>query len=535
MDQNLKQTAEYEQRDKLRRLLDDVKARHVQPEDRYEIAALLESMGWNDERAARTFGVENVFELAALLWDMSKSNVIFTPFAKVEKMGLRKTLITMVEHFLRGVIFALPMAVSVFAMITLRFSLWSYEDLAVDVATGIAIGTILSFVTMGGFAQAIARRGFFYMIQGYYKMARKVTFHFIMLGTLACLALSGLLLVTNVLIKLFPFDMIMIIILYYFFLNTIWLSVTVMYILRKEIVFTGLIIVGIFIVYLLFSRLHIPILLSQLSALLLVSLMAIGAALYFFKREEKKAERGMEPRLPKMSVTLYNVMPYFLYGLTYFAFLFVDRIIAWSVDTAFLPYFIWFRGDYELGLDFSLLVLIIPMGINEVVLSKLMLDIQASQKGYRGHEIKRMNRKYMTEYFIRAFLIFIIALASAFFVYHFVAWVMDDFNPEMGAVIYKNPVTHFVFVCSLLAYVLLSVALMNAVTLFSLSQPGKVVQAIWPAFVVNITVGFVLSRWFEFHFAVIGLIAGSLVFLIASTYQVTGVLKKLDYYMYAAA
>ena len=524
-----------EQQQKLNELLKEIKARRVQPEDRYEIAALLESMGWNDERAAKKYGVQDIFELASQLWDISKSNIIFTPFHHVEKMGLLKALYLIVSNFLRGAIFALPMAVSVFSMISLRFSLWSYEDLSLELATAIAIGTILSFITVGGFMQAIARRGFFYIIQDYYGMARKVTFQFITLGTFTCLAISAFIFFGNSLIQLFPYRMIVIIILYYFFLNTIWLSVTVMYILKKDLVFTGLITIGIMIVYLLFVVFGLHIIVSQLISLLLVSFMGIGLAIYYFSKAEAKAEKGIEPKLPKMSVTIYNTMPYFLYGMLYFTFLFVDRVMAWSVDNAFLPYLIWFRGDYELGLDFSLLVLIIPMGIIEVVLSKLLTNIQKSQKNYWGQDIDKMNRRYIREYFIRGAFIFIVSMVSALLLYYYVGVFLDIFHPELRAVIYHNPVTHFVFVSSLVSYVFLSVGLMNAVTMFSLSQSHKVIKTITPALLVNLVVGFILSRWFGYKFAVVGLLIGSIVFVLLSSWQVFLVIRKLDYYIYSSS
>ncbi|MBP1154264.1 MULTISPECIES: hypothetical protein [unclassified Paenibacillus] len=524
-----------EQRENLDQLLKEIQERRVQPEDRYEMAALLESMGWTDERAAKTFGVSHIFELASHLWELSNGNVIFTPFSKEKKMGVLEAIRLIVSNFLRGAIFALPMAVSVFSMITLRFSLWSYENLSVELATAIAIGTIFSFITVGGFTQAIARRGFFYIIQGYYRMARRVTFHFIAMGTVASMILSGLVIVVNMLIPLFPNHIIVVILLYYFFLNTIWLSVTIMYILRKELVFTALIIIGIIMVYILFAVFHVNIIVSQLVSLLLVSLFGIALAHYFFKKAEAKAERGIEPNLPKMSVTVYNSMPYFVYGILYFTFLFVDRIMAWSVDNAFLPYVIWFRGDYELGLDFSMLVLIIPMGINEVVLNRLMTNIQLSQKSYLGQDIEEMNKKYIKEYFLRAAFILMVSIASAVGLYYFVGTVMDYFNPQMGEVIYHNPITHFVFIVSLIGYVLLAVALMNVVTLFSLSQPHKVIKSIIPALLVNVVLGFVLSRWFGYEYAVLGFLVASLVFVVLSLRQVYSVLKKLDYYMYAAS
>jgi hypothetical protein len=95
--------------------------------------------------------------------------------------------------------------------------------------------------------------------------------------------------------------------------------------------------------------------------------------------------------------------------------------------------------------------------------------------------------------------------------------------------------------------VLLSIALMNAVILFSLSQPNLVIRSIWIPFAVNIVVGFLLSRWMSivfaepasaahgYEYAVIGLLLGSVTFVVMSTRNVLKVMRNLDYYLYAAS
>jgi hypothetical protein len=348
-------------------LLDSILKRRMQPEDKYEIAAYLESIGWNDDRAARVFGAEDIFDLAESFWNSINNDISASTISKkAENISFIYYIIDSIKQFLRGLIFALPMAISVAAMITLRFSLWSYENLTLEVATSIAIGTILSFLVVGGFTQAIARRGFFYLTQGYYNMGRRMTFIFVRMGYTVCLIISVLLFLSNLFIEIFPFRMIWIIIAYFFFLSSIWLSVTVMYILKKELVFTGLIAFGILVVFVLVQMFGIYyIIFIQLFSLLLVSVIGIGLVLYYFKTAERKMEKGIAPSLPRKSITLYSVMPYFTYGFLYFSFLYLDRVIAWSTNNSgYMPYFIWFRGQYELGLDFALFMLMIPMGIN---------------------------------------------------------------------------------------------------------------------------------------------------------------------------
>lgn len=516
-------------------LLDEVLERHQNPEDRHEIAAILESLGWNDIRARETFGVEDVFDLADILWERCSSKVMYTTFSKVERLNIRDMTILLIRQFLRGVIFAIPMAISVVSMLTLKYSLWSYENLSVELATSIAIGTILSFITVGGFTQAIARRGFFYIIQGYYNMARRITFHFIKLGFLLCLLICVAILLINLVIKVFPIDMLIVIILYFFFLNTIWLSVTVMYILKKELLFTGLIIVGIAVVFFLFTVLNVNIIVAQLIALSLVSIVSMLLVVHLFKQAELKEEKGISPELPKMSVTLFSTLPYYIYGTLYFTFLFIDRIVAWTRNSDFMPYLIWFRGEYELGLDFALLVLILPMGISEVVLTKMMMDIEISQKSYWGDEVHIMNRKFLSVYVHRLLQILLAAVISAVLLYWSLIQLFEHFPSLSTKSLFASPETYLVFIVSLIAYVIVAVALMNAVILFSLSQPDFVVRSIWISLLVNVGSGFLLSRWIDYHYAVFGLLLGSIVFLYFTTKHVVRVLRNLDYYLYAAS
>ena len=516
-------------------LLDDVLEKQIHPYDSYEITALLESMGWNDIRAAKEFGVKDVFELAEQMWEAIQSKVNYRPISKAEKPKGKYVLFEMVRSFLRGLIFAFPMAVSVVAMLNLKFSLWSYQFLSLENATSIAIGTILSFIVVGGFTQAIARRGFFYIIQGYYNLAKKTTFLFICIGFASCIVISIILIILNLIFTFFSYNMILLILLFFFFLTSIWLSVTVMYILKKELVFTGLIIFGILLVYLLFVQLGIDIILSQLISLLVVSVCSILLVLYFFTKDEKKGEKGIAIKLPRFSLTLYSVGPYFLYGCLYFTFLFLDRVNAWSMNEAYMPYVILFRGPYELGLDFALLTIIIPMGVIEVVVTKFMLDIETSQKGYFVNNSDEMYKKFIKSY--QKLFLFILASSaiSAFIIYRFILWYNQASIRLNGENILNNQVVLFVLIWGIISYVILAFCLMNVVILFALSQPKKVLKAIFPALLTNMIIGFLLSRWIDYEYAVFGLLAGTILLLILTTRSVIKVFKNLDYYLYAAS
>ena len=519
-----------------KQLLDEILKRRLQPEDKYEVAAILESMGWNDDRATHVFGSDDIFSLASDLWDATQRKVTFVPFETVKKKSLLFIFLQAMRNFLRGLIFALPMAISVMSMLVLRFSLWSYEELTLELATSIAIGTILSFLTVGGFTQSIARRGFFYIMQDYYNMARKITFYFIKLGYVMCIVIAAVILLFNVIFEMFPFRMVIVIVLYYLLLTAIWLSVTVMYILRKEYAFTGLLIAGIVLVFILFKVFEMDIIVSQIISLAAVSIAGLILVIYYFISAEKRSEKGIAPKLPRMSITLYSVMPYFIYGFFYFLFIYIDRIIAWSTnDTGYMPYLIWFRGPYELGLDLALLTLMIPMGLIEVIVGNLMEQLETSQKFCSIDDIFTLAPKYIKYYFKRLVTVVASSVVCAVGIYFAALWVDKNAHQVLKADFSYGSTTWTVFILALAGYALLTAALMNSIILFSVSQPELVNQSIFPAIIANVVVGFLLSRWFRYEFAIFGLLAGTLVFLVLSTKNVLRALKNLDYYLYATS
>jgi len=519
-----------EKEDLFNQLINEVLARHQNPEDIYEVAAILESMGWSDDMASDVAGKEDIFALAAEIWDIIQSKILYVPTAQVEKISPFQYILMVLRSFLRGTIFALPMAVSVAAMLTLRYSLWSYQYLSLENATSIAIGTILSFMAVGGFTQAIARRGFMYIGQGHYYMA----FHFVRMGYAVCLLGALSFMVFSSVFSVYPWRMTIIIIVYFLFLSAIWLSVTVMYMLQKEMAFTGLIIGGIFTVFVLFDLMGLNIILSQVIALTLVSLTGIIAAYYYFLQAERKMETGIAPPMPRMSIVVYTSIPYFLYGFTYFTFLFIDRIVAWSTNNVFMPYIIWFRGEYELGLDFALISLILPMGLVEVVVNDIMLNIEANQKNFMAEDNRRLGEMYTRIYIKRLAYTAVFSLLNAFILYFALKAYLGENYWELN-MIFTHPTSHFVFAWALLSYAIVAVALMNALILFCVSQPEMAYRPLLYSLMINLCLGFVLSRWIDYSWAVIGLVVGALVFAVLTTRMVLRVMKNLDYYLYSAS
>jgi hypothetical protein len=208
---------------------------------------------------------------------------------------------------------------------------------------------------------------------------------------------------------------------------------------------------------------------------------------------------------------------------------------AWSTNETFMPYVVWFRGDYEVGLDFAILTLILPMGVSEVIVTKLMYDLELSQKAYLMTQGAKLYHQLNRSYRNMSLGMVATGLVSAGAVYLFTLYYnrLSVLITEQNLL--SSSVTQFVFLVGIIAYVILSICLMNAVILFALSQPSLVIRAILPALGLNFLVGFLLTRWFGYQYAVIGLLLGSIYLVWMSTRAVKNILKKIDYYLYAAS
>ena len=77
-------------------------------------------------------------------------------------------------------------------------------------------------------------------------------------------------------------------------------------------------------------------------------------------------------------------------------------------------------------------------------------------------------------------------------------------------------------------------ALQNVLMLMSLSRADLAARAMGTALVINIAVGWIVSRSIDYSAAVFGLLAGSIVLAILAHRDLHRVLGDLDYYYYAA-
>lgn len=502
--------------------------------DHLHVTAILEKNGWTDRRASEEFGFDDLFAMADELFRQLQSRVLGPTLPGEDPYPWYRWLGMGSIYFLRGLLFAMPMIISVVAMLLLRYSLWSYIDFDTERATGIAIGTIASFLVTGGFGQAIARRGLFYISMNEFTLSRRTSLRFMATGMVVSIVLGATVLILNLLFPFFSWRLLTYAAPYYLFLCLLWLTITVLYMMQREVLFTAITAAGIATVWFFYGyRQILPIDQAQMVGLGLSTAISLIVAIWLFRQAERRQDaRPSDVALPRWSQVSLALMPFFLFGIVYFAFLFIDRVMAWSVPSDVHPYPIWFLGDYELGLDWAILTLITPMGILELLINLFSKRVEYWLPRTRGVHWDRLNNRFRTAYRWQMAILALISAISGLIIYILIVKynVFNIFNQQLVS----SPVTKYVFALGTIAYVFVAIGLLNCLTLFSLNIPWPGVRAIAWSLLVNALVGFIASRLIGYPHAVLGLLLGSILFAFLTTFDVHQRLSQLDFVLYQA-
>jgi hypothetical protein len=505
----------------------------ARPKDHWEVAARLEVSGIRDVDARQEYGCADVFDLAQRILALGGD---VAPAPTPEPARRAPLVWRFARGYVTGLLFSMPMAAQTFAMMLYGYSLWAWVDFTPRQATAIALGTLTSFVVTGGYVQAISRRGLFYIHQDEPVLTEAICRRALWVGLVMVVGVGAVVLLANVVFEFFPLRMVVTAELYYLLLSVLWLSLSILYMLRKELLLGLIIVVGLLSV-------HLAVLLLKWRMVAAHSLgIAFAIALSLFcgwlilRRNARRAEREFTTtELPRWSMLLYSVAHYFWYGTLYFAFLFTDRFIAWSADTGrdLLPYFIWFESRYELGMDWALFCFVLTVGVLEFTIQEFSEAVIPAERAVPADQAEQFNRRFARFYYSHLVFFAVVSLISVV-----AAWGGMSLLLATGKFpyieVFFNPTTRSVFWWAAAGYVFLVFGLFNSVFLFSLSRPGFVLRALGPALLLNVAVGFVLSRAVRYDLAVVGLTVGSLAFLLLSTYYARKVFKRLDYYYYSA-
>ncbi len=487
--------------------------------DLWETTAVIESLGLSDRMILREFGFKDSHALAH---HISKQERPRHPESSSPPSGHRwygavREAGTFAAKFFSSFMYSLPWIL----MIILETRWPDALQVPPELAGLLSLALMASLITTGGFIQAIVRRGQFYMCMKEWELARRVSMLLVRMGCGVALfgASAGALLALY--IGAFPSRYVAVAIVYYAVLCVLWLVCALLAVERRYVAILAAMSIagGVYPILKMVLDLG-PVVAHIGAACAAVMVASVGARRTLLATRGDAA--GDEMDLPRRSVLLHSLAPYFAYGSGYFTFLFADRFCAGASIPVASGLFFGMEADYKRVMDAALVTFLVCAAVVEYLNHRFMERWYADAKERKMIEAERLSARLRTRYVV---FCTVIAATSAVLGY-VTAIALVDYRVLM----LHRPL----WLAGIAGYLLLSVALFNAVMLFSIRRPGAVVAALWPALIINITIGYAFSRAFGPDFAIVGLVFGASVFAFRSTRNALSALKAADYAYFAA-
>jgi hypothetical protein len=512
--------------DKLRSLLSKVEAISPHLVDHWQTTAIVESLGYTDRSIQEEFGFADALALGQHIYDCHQSTI--QPQIDHSAPTVRQTpwaeFCIFLTEFCRSFVYAVPLL----AVLTLEYLPLKHaaQWLPPELATLFTLATIASLSTSGGFVQMIQRRGLFYLQLGEMKQVRWVCNTFLKLGMGTSLFMSFISIWFGFYRNLFADQYLILAIFYYLSLSALWMLFAVLSLLLPWGTPIALVsLTGLFLV------LRVLIGMGALEAQILtmcMTLVAIAAVIFFQFWQQHASQKGDSQksssqsgiRPPRISTLVYLLSPYFGYGVLYFAFIFADRITAGLAINPASGLIFAIDSNYQRSLDLSLLnfLLFVPL-------------------------VEYFSHIFIRYWYQRSSSVF--ACLSVYFTaklrrrYRRAIWLtIGSFGGliPMTLALLKPQSWELAEVLLTIAgsfgYLLFAIGLLNAIILFSLNQAPLVLQAIAPALMLNLCIGYVLAHLIGASYAVIGLIIGSATFMLLSGRSVGRSIQQPDYGYY---
>ena len=504
--------------DKLVELITQVEA--VSPElvDCWQATAIVESLGYTDRIIQAEFNFANALEIGEYIYQRNKCS--FVPEKPKLRLNRQASVLAeiyaFIEQFSRSFVYAIPL-ISLLALSNVEASdRWLF--IPPQLAALFTIATLASLITSGGFVQAIARRGEFYLGLGLSRQAKRACVSLLGWGMLTSFLLATLGLWFGFYRNLFPDDYLIMGGGYYLVLSLLWMLLSMLSLL--SVWGTPLVLIGLTALYWIFRlQGQMGALEAQMLAILVILLALAGTILVLFRQREDNAG-GKDVRLPSLSATVYLLAPFFAYGIVYFCFIFADRFVAgWAVDASSGLIFA-IDSAYQRGMDLALLNFLLAVPLSEYLAYKLINYWYQQAKIVSYENMAILSQQLKHRYWIS------LGVTLGFFAL-LMSFTIGIPSPQPLA-------THNITLSWLgcLGYLLLVLGLLNAVILFSLNLASEAIASLFPGLIVNLVVGYITANAIAPEWAVLGLVMGSTVFLLLSRRKVLSAIDRPDYPYY---
>lgn len=495
-------------------LIERVEAVSPRLVDHWQTMAIVESLGYTDRIIKEEFGFADVLEIGQYIYQRNdppapKSNSQVSE----SKEGIFTEIYAFVEQFSRSFVYAIPLvSLLVFGNVKTPDN---YRFISPQLAALFTLATLASLITSGGFVQAIARRGEFYLGLGLPQQVRKTCISLLGWGMLASFTLGVISLWFGFFHGIFPDRYLVLGTGYYLVLSLLWMLLAV--ISLKTIWGTPITLIGLTVLFLVLKNMGLGDLEAQVGAIFITLLCLLIVISFVLIRHTIKYPADSNIKLPNVSATIYLLAPFFCYGVIYFSFIFADRLVAGlAVDPASGLFFA-IDSAYQRAMDLALLNFLLTVPLSEYLAYKIIKywykQAKVTQFENNAAFSKKLNQVY----------ILLIALVLIFFIL-LMTFTVGLPTPKPWATV--NPSLTLV---GCLGYLLLVLGLLNAVILFNLNIASATISALFPSLLVNLSVGYIAAHAIAPEWAVLGLVIGSTMFIVLSRRKVLQAIGNPDY------
>jgi len=526
-------------------LIANVKDKIGRPVSVRVVAATIESFGVREIDTKDDYGLDSIAELSTYIYKKIHSS----NFSEQDLLNLKEQEALSVlnksipisdylsvkakifaQYYPLGIFHLLPVFLQIAAIIVFGYSLWTHVNFNHLQSTAVVLGVILGLISTGGFVQVIGRQASFFWNYQDVEMTYKTIKYLVSLGTKSILIVLLVIAITNVFFHIYPFTILAIIFAYAFLIGLLLLVLAPYHTVKQRWMITVSVLLGTALTVLLNKYTQTPIYFTHWAGISLAIVICWSYLIFYFKNLLKgKTSKNLTLN---PAVSLYQNYQYFLYGIFVFIFIFTDRILAWSASGETpLPFLIYFEKNYELGMDFAILAFLLLAGVMEYSIASFTKFLDIFQKNTIYNNFNEFNSRFKKLYKQHIMLLFLTSIVIYFLIYSVITapWGYKGlFNEDLERV---SIVVSFI---GATGYVFLAWGMLNTLYLFTLGKPSGSLKAIILASVINITVGFICSRFISFEYSSLGLLIGAIVFMVLTFMELKKFLNKLDYHYYAS-
>ncbi len=512
------------------------------PVSKMVVLATLESFGIRNIDVHHDYGLPTLSALADYIYSDLKSRDQDS-LLNINERNPRKVAVSIpvseyqwvkaglfAKYYPLGIFHLMPVFIQVATIIIYGYSLWAYMGFNTIQSTAVVLGVILGIVLSGGYVQIMGRQASFYWNHKEYYKAKVVSDRLMMYGIKGMLFTFLIMFLINGLTKPYPHAFVLITVIYAFLIGTLLLAIAPFYAIGQRWVIS--VVIAICSVFALFLHLktEMHVYFSQWMGILLsIMLSKIYLRLFFKSKIKKITENKVEP--DKMMV-IYKNYPYFFYGIFIYAFIFMDRIVAWSANMELSSEFPFlYEKSYEIGMDLAIIIFFMLAGVMEYAIASFTKFMDIKQKTVLLSKKNVFGKKMFKIYRHHIGLLLITAITAGIFLFFFVSrpW---GYLASFGETI--DVTSTRVCIMGSVGYFFLSWGMLNALYLFTLNRPKEVLKALIISSFINFIIGFFMSRWIAFEYSVVGMLIGSFLFMILTTRYIKQYFNHLDFHYYAS-